>query len=1738
MASSKIAKGDIIQEELQELIRKRSYIKGSLTRMKTFADNFNVKLQDVAELEFRQEEIPVILKKYDDIQSQIEQIDIGNESVQLEERGVFEESYYYIRSKFQSLIKLNSTSNVESGLNNTNPSGHPAYNPVVRLPPMSLPSFNGELQKWTPFLDSYCALVHLDPNLTDVQRFYYLKSCLTGSAAEVIQTLPTTSDNYSVAFDRLKARYENKTLIIQSHIRSLLDLPKVKEAKAFELRQLHHAFTSQVQSLQALGEPVEYWDAWLVTIILGRLDRATTNEWILRQDPHSLPTYDELETFISNRCIAYETSEISISDNKINDLKLTSDHRKRDTKFNRSLLASNHQGSVHCSVCNESHRIYTCNKFKSLSVPERFDVLRKARICFNCLSSKHMADNCKSSYSCRTCGRKHHSLLHREQNVTLTEADTMKVQLPTSIEEHSDNPIASGSSLHSYSSTSQIILATAQVTVLNRYGLPIVCRAVLDSGSQINFITKKCLKMLKLNPENVLLSIKGIGNASSQNCKRVQVLVSSRITEFSRKIQCCILPVITEALPANSFNFQKCHLPAHVLSQLADPNFNSTGPIDMLIGAEMFFDLLKEDKCSLGANLPIFQNTELGWIAAGRFGSGITSEVSSLFVSLNNTISSLTSELLSNPNKKRNLKFQCNEEQCAYNHFMSTYRRNSDGRFVVQLPKKDIEKLGQSKLMARSRFLNLERKLTRDPVLSAEYSKFMKEYIDMGHMELIAEDHNISPSFYLPHHAVVKEGSLTTKTRVVFDASAKSHTNVSLNDVLMCGPTVQEDLFSILLRFRTHQIALCADVEKMYRQVALDESDSYLQLIYWRFSPEQPLQTYRLQTVTYGEKPASFLATQCIQVLADEVESANPTLARVLRKDFYVDDLMTGADSMEKGERLYKDVTDVLNSAKMPLRKWCSNSSDLLRRISVDCPDPHFVLELGDQDTIKSLGLLWNPSKDKFHFFVKPNSSIQSLTKRILLSDISRVFDPLGFLSPILIKGKIFIQQLWQVKMSWDEPLPINFQLRWKSFYEGLQSVKELTIPRKVIITSSAKIEMHGFCDASQNAYGACIYLRSQNKGGEWESHLLCSKSRLAPLTPTSIPRLELCGAVLLTELAKKVALSFSYDIKNFRFWTDSMVVIAWIRGFPAQWKTYVANRVGQILEDTAPNQWVHVKSEDNPADLITRGVCVSSIINLSLWWNGPQWLTSNEIPHSPYIAAEIPNEILERKQIQFALAATIEENSLLTRYSSWTRLIRISAWILRFAKNAKNRTGASNKIAGPLNVDELRYSACVWYKCAQFVSFRKELDALTNRTAIPNGSKLLCLNPYVDADGLLRVGGRLKWAPINNNQKNPILLPASGQITKLIFEYYHQKQLHCGPQALLAQIRLNYWPLNARNIARRTVHKCVVCFHVKPRFSEPLMAPLPSSRLQITRPFTNTGVDFAGPIAIRSGIRRVTSIKAYIAVFVCFSTRAVHLELVHGLTSGDFLAALRRFMSRRGKCSTIYSDNATNFVGARRELRSYLQSSPEERSVGDVLSEDGVNWRFIPPGSPHFGGMWEAAVKSTKHHLRRVMRNELLTSEQLSTLLAQIEACLNSRPLTPLSTDPSDFEALTPGHFLIGGPLTMPAEPFYSDGKGLINKWTKVQVLKQVFWKRWSSEYLPQMQVRGKWRTLTKSPKIGDLALLRDENLPPMKWKLVRITEEHPGSDGIVRVVTVLSASGNSFRRSITKLCPLPLEA
>ena len=462
-------------------------------------------------------------------------------------------------------------------------------------------------------------------------------------------------------------------------------------------------------------------------------------------------------------------------------------------------------------------------------------------------------------------------------------------------------------------------------------------------------------------------------------------------------------------------------------------------------------------------------------------------------------------------------------------------------------------------------------------------------------------------------------------------------------------------------------------------------------------------------------------------------------------------------------------------------------------------------------------------------------------------------------------------------------------------------------------------------------------------------------------------------------------------------------------------------------------------------------------------------------------------------------------------------------------------RSSASGRSPICLKVAELQSALHYWIRLVQQFTFADEIRKLNSKGKVKTSSKLLSLAPFIDNKGLLRVGGRLHKSDLPEDKRHQIILPHKSHLTTLIIRHQHHLHLHAGPQLLLSTLHQQYWITRGRDAVRAITRSCVVCRRYKAQATSQLMGSLPTARVTPSRPFLKCGLDYAGPMHLKvlKG-RGHKQFKAYICIFVCLSTKAVHLEAVSDMTTDTFIAALKRFASRRGVSSDLFSDCGSNFLGADSELKSMLESATHNSKVSTHLAEHGIQWHFNPPGAPHQGGLWEAGVKAIKYHLRRVMGSTVLNFEELVTFLCQIEGCLNSRPLCAASHDPSDYSALTPGHFLVGGPLTAIPEGDLTDvNPNRLSRWQLQQQMVQHFWKRWSNEYLVNLQQRHKWATKRDNVNLNDLVLIKDETLPPMKWKLGRVIQLHPGHDECVRVVTVRTGTGE-FKRPITKICPL----
>ncbi|XP_048506918.1 uncharacterized protein LOC125500006 [Athalia rosae] len=1439
---------------------------------------------------------------------------------------------------------------------------------------------------------------------------------------------------------------------------SLAETPSIPKESGPALRQMLDHAQKLSRSLKILK--ANTWDAVFTYHIVSKMDNTTKREWKCFTKDIDMPTEAQLIEFLEERCAIVDTDVAAKPAIKLNS---SGNVRQSNSRRDNTSFTGVSTDSSTCKVCENFHEVYRCPVFRNLSVASRTTVVKRHKLFMNCLR----LHNGKCTFGrCRKCNRFHNTLLHMDSDQHTLNAKESSA--PTPDPEH---PRSSGNNVQKMrpsdgastsqstapftgavgTAKSQVLLSTALIFVEDRYGKLHECRALLDSGSQSNLMTRELGDRLSLPRERFNLPIGGINNTSTKVHERVQLTIRSRQHAYKSTLSVLVIDEIVTQHPATWIDAKLLRIPENLT--LADPTFNRPGRIDLLIGASIFWELICAGQIKLTDGQPIMQKTQLGWIISG--------EVAVAHHKKNQThqfCGFVTDEQISDQLHRFWKLEECNgrshytrEERACEEHFQQTHFRKNDGRFIVQLPlRRDFSQLGDSKQTAIKRFHAVERKLSRQPHLKAQYIKFMDEYESLNHMTAISDSlPAVQHVYYIPHHAVLKEDSLTTKLRVVFDGSCKTTAGTSLNDILLVGPTIQQDLFSIILRFRQHKYVFTADIEKMYRQIIIHKDQRDLQRIVWRRSPEEPLRTFQLNTVTYGLASSPFLAIRCLQQLALENRDRFPDSTRIIEEDFYVDDLITGADTLEEVSRIKGEVTTVLQLAKFKLYKWAANDETLRNNINNDITMA--TRSIGDD--VKTLGLRWNPLRDELQYHVQVPDASKRVTKRTILSTIAQIFDPLGLIGPTTIRAKIILQRLWLSKISWDESVPLDIHTMWTQYVGQLHRLQHIKIPRLVKTPSPDTIELHGFCDDSEAAYGACLYIRSHTQNGTWTSRLLCAKSKVAPIKNVSLPRLELCGALLLAQLSHKATRALRMNIDRSYFWSDSTITLAWIKGEPCQWKTFVANRVSEIQNLTDSHAWRHVKSEDNPADVISRGIDPQLLEGTTAWWQGPTWLSEGP-EHWPQPQMSQPTDIPETRQQSVVFLNIDRDFEIFDKFSSLSRFKRVVAYCIRFKHNTLNR---NNRRCGPLTVIELNTALSLLIRLMQRQEFPNERKSLKLNQGLSNNSKLLTLHPFLDKDGIIRVGGRLRNSRLPEGQRHPIILSAKHKLTKLIIRDEHYRHLHTGAQALLASLRTRYWPLAGKNTIRSVLRHCIVCFKNRPNTLNQMMGDLPDARVNPARAFLKCGVDYAGPFSIK--ISRNKTGKAYLCLFVCLTTKAIHLEVAVDLSTTGFLNAFKRFIARRGRPSDMYSDNGTNFVGANnelKELRSLLQDEQNRATITNYFAQESINWHFNPPNSPHFGGLWEAGVKSVKTHLRKIIGNALLTFEELYTTFSLIEACLNSRPLTPISNDPDDLIPLTPGHFLIGEPLTALPQPDLLDVPlNRLTRYQRITQLKQHFWSR-----------------------------------------------------------------------------------
>ncbi len=686
--------------------------------------------------------------------------------------------------------------------------------------------------------------------------------------------------------------------------------------------------------------------------------------------------------------------------------------------------------------------------------------------------------------------------------------------------------------------------------------------------------------------------------------------------------------------------------------------------------------------------------------------------------------------------------------------------------------------------------------------------------------------------------------------------------------------------------------------------------------------------------------------------------------------------------------------------------------------------------------------------------------------------------------------------------------------------------------------------ELHHFSDASEVGYGAVTYIRQVNQDGKIHCSFGISKSRLAPMKPITMPRLELSAAAVAVKLDKMMRRELDIRIDRSMFWTDSTAVLKYIKNENKRFQVFVANRLAVIYDGTQPTQWSYIESSGNPADDTSRGLSVHELLKGERWINGPEfiWQDTSRWPRTEFPVDEISQDDPEVKKSTISCGTKARKVHSMTdlifaKYSVWTDLKKAVAWILRYKhwlkmKAKKDEASIEKGRTGKLLVEDLREAEDCIIRCVQQECYENEMMlAKDGVTPVGKSSCLRSLNPILKHD-LLCVGGRLKHMPDQFEAlKNPVILPKRHHIVDILIRHYHLQSGHSGIEYVLSKIRENYWIVKGRVSVRRVLGSCFDCRRRFQRPNQQKMADLPPDRIVPDHPpFTFVGVDCFGPFMVKRGRAMV---KRYGVLFTCLTMRAVHIEVAQTMETDSFINALRRFMARRGKPAEMRSDNGTNFKGGNRELSEAIKQWNHDKLNVFCLQEE-IKWHFNPPHASHMGGAWERSIRTVRKVLSGLLKEQVLDDEGLRTLLCEVESIINGRPLTKVSDDPRDVAAITPNHLLLlKSNHCMPPGIFSKSDCYGKRRWKQVQYLADIFWKRWIKEYLPTLQKRQKWHEVKRNLAKDDVVLVVDETLPQGNWPIARVLETKAGRDGLVRSVKVKTPK-SEFIRPISKLCLL----
>ena len=1672
----------------------------------------------------------------------------------------------------------------------------PNQNPSVKLPKLEMIAYNGDKQKFKEFWDQFDCTVHKNTKLSKVEKFSYLKSKLYGQAQSAISGLTLSNENYDVAINILKERFGDSQNAVNSHYVELINLAPATN-RTSDLRLLYDKIEQHMRSLEALEQNIDQ-DVF-ISMITSKLPKEVLIQLEIQKGTDVKWTVKKLRDLLKTYVAARESAESHVSpqQEKPSDVRnfqhprvLSNSPRFKPPNVRQPIMITSAEALIagthdrpfatnrneprkQCVFCKSSHWSDECNVYTTIDARKK----RLSGNCFICLKTGHRLKECASDRKCVYCGKakKHHrSLCLKRFPLNDTEISNLADEATDLPEVTQENALLSSGDV--------VLMQTAKAVIRNPSGNEYdKIRLLMDSGSQRTYITEAYARKLNLkfmSTEEV--SVVTFGSDRPKTVKTPKVNFNLTLADGTlMNMDANVVPKITGTILRRPVEMEKCKNWEYLWSNftLADtlPTEKETGTIELLVGNDYYLDLILPEKIELQPGLYLL-GSKLGWIITGR-----TSETSddrqtqSMLIlnfgteiqhgSLANTVVDQSLPMkppldsfwdLETIGIKDSLESTADME--AMNNFNQSVKFENDRYHVAWPWKNEPYDLPENKDLSYGRFRSLLHRLKNKPELLQKYNDIIDEQCKKGIIEKVdthSEEQGIK--HYIPHHAIVDPSKQTTKVRIVYDASARTKdTYKSLNDCLYRGPVMLQDLCGLLMRFRLNRIAVIADIEKAFLQLGLQSKDRDVTRFFWIKDTNAPIfdadniQTYRFCRVPFGIVSSPFLLAATLDM---HLQKYNTAAAENIRNNIYVDNVITGTDNIEEAKNFYKESKAIFTEASMNLRDWTSNSEQFMSVLPQS--------DRNSRDSLKVLGLSWTTYDDKLAVPTpKLNALTSSKTKREVLQVLASVFDPLGFFTPVTLRGKLFLQTLWNKRIEWDDSLSEEDLILWKPIATDIEEISNYKIPRHIGLANAGaetSYQLLCFCDASTKAYAATVYLR-QETTDSCRVDLVFAKTRLAPNKKINIPRLELLAVVIGLRCLDFVEQHLKLSVKKI-LWTDSQCVLHWI-ATEKPLLTFVENRVKEIRRH-ANTDFRYVSTHENPADIASRGKSASDIKSDMLWWNGPLWLMYTQ--HNwPTWNSDMNTENTKCAESEYKRNKLSPQTELLAgevhigkvedpvcskapfeirceNYSSLTRLLRVTAWAYRFVKKLKK-----DDITGPLTAAELENANHKWIRHVQEKHFTNEISAIKDNKANNLRSQL---GLTLDNMAIIRCVGRLEHSDISEEAKRPILLPKKDPFTGLITEHYHKRLLHVGVSQTLAQIRQKYWIPQGRSEVRKVLKRCGYCRRYEGGpYKMPLIPPLPRKRVSESAPFTYTGVDYFGPLYVKT----VTGTeKVWVCLYTCLVVRAIHLELMQDMTAEQFLLGFRRFVARRGTPRQVISDNASQFKLASSAIDQMWKNVIVDEETLNYVANQGIEWNFIVELAPWMGGFYERLVALVKRSLRKTIGKICMNTEQLRTMLTEVEAVVNSRPLVYVGEDINSSTALTPSCFLTLNKQTGLPEhdndmdeeylPQMSSSQNLLNSWKKGLTHVNRFWKIWRDDYLLSLRERTTIKLKSnrvqssEKPKNGDVVLIKDD-LPRGSWKIGRIIQLRQSSDGHCRSAKILLPSNKVLNRALNFLYPL----